>query len=125
MREIVIDTDTRIYYIYEDKSYYIENKNTTTLRTDATEAKKVLDIVAPDNEVTVEDLIALATNPEYLTSLSFTYSDDGAYIATVQLNEFSKHPITLNAEKSKLYIMNTDYIFDLALKEGRRNRLVR
>lgn len=123
MREIVIDTDTRIYYIYEDKSYYIENKNTTTLRTDATEAKKVLDIVASDNEVTVEDLIALATNPEYLTSLSFTYSDDGAYIATVQLNEFSKHPITLNAEKSKLYIMNTDYIFDLALKEGRRNRL--
>lgn len=123
MREIVIDTDTRIYYIYEDKSYYIENKNTTTPRADVTEAKKVLDIVAPNNEVTIDDLVALATNPEYLTSLSFTYSDDGAYIATIQLNDFSKHPIALNAEKSKLYIMNTDYIFDLTLTEGRRNRL--
>ena len=124
MREIIIDSDTRIYYIYEDKSFYIENKNTTTPRTTATEAKKVLDIVAPNNTVTINDLISLSTTYETLTSLSFTYSDTGSYISTIQLNSFSTHPLALNAERAKLYIMNTEIIFDLTLTEGRRNRIL-
>ena len=32
-------------------------------------------------------------------------------------------PICIDCEKSKLYIMNTEIIFDLTLTEGRRNRL--
>lgn len=123
MREIVIDSDTRIYYIYEDKKYYIENKDTTTERTTAEEAKKVLDIVAPDNTISVDDLISLATDYEYLTSLSYTWEDTGAYIKTIQLNSFDKHPLCIDCEKAKLYIMNTEIIFDLTLTEGRRNRL--
>ena len=123
MREIRIDEDTRIYYVYEDKSYYIENKNTTTPRTTATNAKHVLDIVAPSNTVTIDDLISLAETYETLTSLSYTWEDTGAYIKTVQLNDFSTHPICIDCEKSKLYIMNTEIIFDLTLTEGRRYRL--
>ena len=69
MREIRIDEDTRIYYIYEEKLYYIENKGTATPRATAEEAKKVLDIVAPFNPVTIDDLISLATVYETLTSL--------------------------------------------------------
>ena len=123
MREIRIDEDTRIYYIYEEKLYYIENKGTATPRATAEEAKKVLDIVAPSNPVTIDDLISLATVYETLTSLSYTWEDTGAYIKTIQLNDFSKHPICIDCEKSKLYIMNTEIIFDLTLTEGRRNRL--
>lgn len=123
MREIRIDEDTRIYYVYEDKKYYIENKSTTTPRTTATNAKHVLDIVAPNNTVTMNDLISLAETYETLTSLSYTWEDTGAYIKTIQLNDFSTHPICLDCEKSKLYIMNTDVIFDLTLTEGRRTRL--
>lgn len=123
MREIIIDEDTRIYYIYKDKSYYIENKDTTTPRTEVEEAKKVLDIVAPNNDVTIDDLTLLATEYEHLTSLSYTWEDTGAYIKTIQLNSFDKYPICIDCEKSKLYIMNTDIIFDLTLTEGRRNRL--
>ena len=123
MREIIIDDDTRVYYIYEDKSYYIENKATVTPRTTATEAKRVLDIVAPANIVTIDDLISLAETYETLTSLSYTWDSTGAYIKTIQLNDFKTHPITIDCTKSKLYIMNTQMIFDLTLTEGRRYRL--
>ena len=123
MREIVIDLDTRIYYVYEEKLYYIENKNTVTPRTTATEAKKVLDIVAPSNTVTIDDLISLAETFETLTELYYTWEDKGAYIKTVQLNSFKEHPVAIDCEKAKLYIMNTEYVFDLTLTEGRKNRL--
>ena len=123
MREIVIDTDTRVYYIYEDKSYYIENKDTTTPRSTATETKRVLDIVAPSNTVTEDDLISLAETYETLSKLSYTWEDTGAYISSIQLNDFNTHPICIDCTKSKLYIMNTQMIFDLTLTEGRRYRL--
>ena len=123
MREIRIDEDTRIYYIYEDKTYYIENKNTTTARTTATNAKHVLDIVAPSNTVTIDDLISLAETYETITSLSYTWEDTGAYIKTIQLNDFSTHPICIDCEKSKLYIMNTDVIFDLSINIDKKSRL--
>lgn len=123
MREIVIDEDTRVYYVYEEKLFYIENKETSTPRTTATEAKKVLDIVAPSNTVSLDDLISLAETFETLTELYFTWDDKGAYIKTIQLNSFKEHPIAIDCEKAKIYIMNTEYVFDLTLTEGRRNRL--
>ena len=118
MREIVIDTDTRVYYIFEEKKFYVENKDTATYRFTATDTKNVLDIVAPSNTVTINDLENLATTYETLTSLSYTWSDDGSYIATIQLNDFTKYPLTLDTEKGKLYIMNTELIFDLTTNES-------
>ena len=118
MREIVIDTDTRVYYIFEDKKFYVENKDTTTYRLTAIDTKAVLDIVAPSNTVTVDDLTSLATTYETLTSLSYTWSDDGSYMSTIQLNDFSKYPLTLDTGKGKLYIMNTELIFDLTTNES-------
>ena len=125
MRVITIDEDTAVGYIYEEQKFFVTNKETTTKRLTAEEIKQVLDIVAPDNTVTIEDLTELAETYEELTDLYFTYSDDGSYIATIQLNDYFKYPLTLNAEKSKLYIMNTDIIFDLSLNEGRRDRVLR
>ena len=130
MREIKLDSDTRIYYIYEDKTYYIENKETTTPRTTAEEALKVLKVIAGEtpvdingNAITEDRLIELATVYETLTSLSYNWDDTCAYIKTIQLNSFDKHPITIDCEKSKIYIMNTEYVFDLTLTEGFRTRI--
>lgn len=123
MREIIIDSDTRVYYIYEEKKYYIENKDTTTYRYTSANTKAVLDIVAPSNTVTIDDLDSLATTNETLTNLYYTWSDDGSYLATIQLNDFKKYPLTLNPQKAKLYIMNTDLIYDLATNEGITQRL--
>ena len=60
MREIVIDTDTTVGYDFELKKFYVTNKGTTTNRDTNTEIKAVLDIVAPDNTVSLNDLKTLA-----------------------------------------------------------------
>lgn len=131
MREIRIDTDTLIGYDYENSEFYITNKDTTTKRAKVQEAFKVLQVVAgeqPIDEhgvaVTIEELILLSTNMEYLTELYYTWEDTGAYIKTIQLNDYETHPLTIDAEKQKLYIMNSTIIFDLTLNEGRRERLL-
>ena len=126
MRVKNIDEDTSVGYIYEEQKFFVTNKGTTTKRLTAPETMQVLDIVAPDQEVvSLQDLIDLSVNYETITDLYFTYSDTGAYISSIQLNDYFKYPLTLNAEKSKLYIMNTEIIFDLKLNEGMKNRLLR
>lgn len=131
MREIRIDTDTLIGFDYENSYFYITNKDTTTTRTTAQSAYKVLQIVAgelPIDEhgqaVTIEELIDLSTHMEQLTELYYTWEDTGAYIKTIQLNDYETHPFVLDAEKQKMYIMNSTTIFDLTLNEGRRDRLL-
>lgn len=123
MREIQIDEDTVIGFDYENHYYFIENKETTTTRTTPENALAVLKIVAPDTTLTTDDLVTLATQEEHITELSYTWEDTGAYIKTIQLNDYKKYPLTLDAEKDKLYIMNSTIIFDLNLNEGRRVRL--
>ena len=123
-REIVIDGDTLIGYSFPLKEFYIENKGFTTYREKAEKAKEVLDIVAPANTVTIEDLIALRDNLEALTSLTYTWEDKGAYIKTIQLNTYEENPLTIDLEKYKLYIMNTNLIYDLTLNEGSRERIL-
>ena len=127
MREInqnkINNPNVRLYYIYEDKKYYIENKETTTYRTTVEETLKVLNIVAPDNTVTENDLVSLATENELLERLYFTWSDTGSYMATIQLNDFKKHPLTLAPDKNKLYIMNSELVYDLTTNEAPLQRL--
>ena len=123
MRVINIDLDTAVGYDYEAQYYFVTNKSTTTTRTTAQDTLNVLNIVAPDNTVTENDLISLSTTYETLTDLSYTWDDTGSYIKTIQFNDYSKYPLCLDGEKKKIYIMNSTTIFDLTLNEGRRTRL--
>ena len=131
MREIIIDTDTKVVYDYEKKIYIIYNKDTATTRTEAKEVMRVLAVLfgtAPiededHNPITKDRLEAFAKETLYLESLAYTWEDTGAYIKTVQFNDYSKYPLTLDAEKKKLYIMNTPVIFDLILNVNMRERL--
>ena len=131
MREIIIDTDTKVVYDYEKKIYIIYNKDTATTRTEAKEVMRVLAVLfgtAPiededHNPIAKDRLEAFATETLYLKDLSYTWEDTGAYIKTVQFNDYSKYPLTLDAEKKKLYIMNTPVIFDLILNVNMRERL--
>lgn len=117
-RVIEIDDDTLIGYDFENTLYFITNKQTTTTRVTKEEAKQVLDIVAPSNTVTLEQLQALHDNYETLQNLYYTYEDTGKYIHTIQLNSYNTHPLTLDLARAKLYIMNSDLIFDLTLNES-------
>ena len=123
-REINIDLDTLIGYDFPNSTFYITNKETTTKRRTRQEAKNVLDIVAPSNTVTLDDLENLQTQLETLTNLYYTWEDKGAYIKTIQFNTWEKYPLTLDAEKQKLYIMNSDIIYDLNTNEGPNQRLL-
>jgi hypothetical protein len=123
MRVINIDEDTSIGYDFQKSAFVITNKNTTTDRKDIQNALNVLNIVAPDNTITADDLTALKENLETLKAVYYTWEDTGSYIKTIQFNDYDKYPLCLSAEKSKIYIMNSTIIFDLTLNEGRRERI--
>ena len=127
-REIIIDRDpstgepdTVVGYGFQSKQFFIDNKGTRTTRKGETteegakQAKRVLDIVAPDNTITWEDLRDLAETDEEVTSLSCTYEDSGAFIKTITLNDYDYYPLVIDCDLSKLYIMNTDKVYDLTL----------
>ena len=118
-----VDIDTYIGYNYLIEKYFISNKNTMTYRATTEEAKAVLDIVAPNNSITLEILEALANDYETLSSISYTLSDTGAYISTIQINDYADYPIELRAETNKLIIRNTNIVFDLMLNEDKGTRV--
>ena len=118
-----VDIDTSVGYNYLIRKYFINNKNTTTYRITIEDTKEVLDIVAPNNSITPEILEALANEYEELSTLSYTLSDTGAYISTVQINDYADYPIELRAEKNKLVIRNTNIVFDLMLNEDKATRV--
>ncbi len=135
-RQIVIDEDTLVGYDFQTKRYYVTNKDTTTYRSDTTTKtgilvtgehliKEVLNIVAPENTVTEQQLYTeLYSTTEKLTDLYYTISSTGSYFATVQINDYSDNPLTLDAEKNVLYIRNTELSFNLKLNESRESRVL-
>ena len=123
-RRITIDTDTSISYIFKDATYEIQNKGTITERTNVNDAFNVLKVVAPTTTVTKNDLISLANTYELLTSLSYTLNSTGSYIHTIQFNDYKDYPLTLDAEKGKMYIMNSNVMFDLTLNVSNTDRVL-
>ena len=114
-REIIVDADTKVGYNFQEKYFYVENKGTRTNRNTKEDILAVLLIVAPSTEVTLEALEDLRTQLEQVTSLSYTWEDTGAFIKTVALNDYDYNPLTIDCPLHKLYIMNTDIVFDLTL----------
>lgn len=126
-RYIEIDTDTTIGYNFLKGRFYITNKDTTTYREDVDDILLVADAIdiIDDLELycevgqTVKDLVtSFKTSTEELRELYYTWEDTGAYIKTIQLNDFKKYPLTIDCEKGKLYIMNSSIVYDLTLNES-------
>lgn len=122
-RIITIDEDTSIGYSYPNKVFYIINKDTMTTRATAKQILKVLDIVAPYHSITEDTLLTLASTLEPLQTLSYSLDDTGSYVRTIQINTYKENPLTLDLAKQKLYIMNTNIIFDLILNESSSSRV--
>ena len=116
-RYIDIDSDTRVGYNYVKSKYYVTNKSYTTYRSTIALIQGVLSSLDITN-ITDTQLADLRDNLETLNSVSYTWSDTGSYIKTIQFNEFSDHPLVLDCEKSKLYVMNSTLIYDLTINES-------
>ena len=116
-RYIDIDADTRVGYNFILSKFYVTNKNTTTYRTSVQDIQDVLHAldITDIEDATIQ---GFQSNIEEVTDIYFTYSDTGAYIATVQFNAFKEYPLTISCEKRKIYIMNSTIIFDLDTKES-------
>ena len=121
-RYIDIDTNTRVGYNYIKQQFYVTNKEYTTYRNTLPLIREVLNSLnIPQDNPTDEDIQALKDYTEDLYKVSFTWQDTGAYIHTLQFNDFDKYPLTIDCEKKKLYIMNSTIIYDLTLNESPRN----
>ena len=122
-RVIQIDNNKYIGYSYIAKSYYVYNKGTQAFRSTPAQAKQILDIVAPDNTVTLVQIKELEDTYETLKSLSYTIYDTGAYVSSIQINDYENYPIVLNGDKQVLYILNTDIVFNLTINESKDTRI--
>lgn len=119
-RYIDIDNNTRVGFNYIKQKFYVTNKEYTTYRTSIADIQEVL-LALEITGITDEELEALKDYTEDLYKVTYTLQDTGAYIHTLQFNDFSDYPLTIDCEKKKLYIMNSTIIYDLTLNESPRN----
>lgn len=119
-RYIDIDADTRVGFNYVKQQFYVTNKEYTTYRNTVADIQEVLHALNI-TDVTDAEIQALKDYTEDLYKVSFTFQDTGAYIHTLQFNDFEEYPLTIDCEKQKLYIMNSTIIYDLTLNESPRN----
>lgn len=141
---ITTENTVTVGYDYQKKIYYIVNKEYTTERLYAEDVYKTIQAIAPNithitspllsidedtTELPLYYIQALSTTYEgikkdveghviYIPPIYFTWADNGSYIASIQISTYENSCLVLNAEKRKLYIDNTDIIFDLSLNEN-------
>lgn len=136
-REITYN-DAIVGYNFEKSQYYVTNKDTTITRpvpinvnneqltNIASQVFNLFKVVAPSvpaGTATTAKVKALYTMEETLNEIYYTWEDTGAYIKTIQLNTYDTHPVTIDLIQEKLYIMNSDLIFDLKLNEDTSYRV--
>ena len=116
-RYIDIDTDTRVGYNYIKKKYYVTNKGYTTYRPSI---ETILEVLHALNITSISeaDLTPLMEDIETLHAIYYTWQDNGAYIHSLQFNDFKDYALTLDCEKAKLYIMNSTTVYDLTVNES-------
>lgn len=132
-----------IGYNYKEKKYYITYKDKEEYITERTYAEDVLEtiraialnithisspLLSVDIDHDIEDtellpyIRRLSTTYETfipnITPIYYTWSDTGSYIASIQFSTYFEDSLILNAEKSKLYIYNSNVMFDLTLNEN-------
>ena len=116
-RYIDITDYIRVGYNYMKDMFYVENKGAISYRANIPDIQAILHSL---NITDIEDstIEGFKDTYEEIIKLSYTLSDTGAYISSIQFNDFSDHPLILNCEKAKLYIKNSPIIFDLNTQES-------
>ena len=116
-RYLDITSDIRVGYNYILSKFYVTNKETTTYRATVEEIQEILHALGIYD---IQDgvIASFKASAENLTELYFTWSDTGAYIRTIQLNDYKDYALNLDCEKAKLYIMNSTIVFDLNTQES-------
>ncbi len=109
--------DIRIGYNYIKDKFYVSNKGSITYRSSISDIQKVLHSLEI-YYVTDDTFQSFKDTMEEITDLYYTLSDTGSYIASIQFNDFSDYPLTIDCEKGKIFITNSTTIYDLRVKES-------
>ena len=109
--------DIRVGYNYIKNKFYVANKGSVTYRDTIQAIQLVLHSLDIFN-VTDATIQAFKDTMEEVIDIYYTLSNTGAYISSIQFNDFSDYPIIVDCEKSKLYIKNSTVIYDLKTKES-------
>ena len=116
-RYIDLSADIRVGFNYIKQQYYITNKGKTVY---SSNAQDIVDTVTKVFNLALAkgDLEECAIIYEELHDIYYTWQDNGAYIHTLQFNDFEQYPLSIDCEKQKLYIMNSNVVFDLTVDES-------
>ena len=117
----------RVGYDFLKSSFYVTTLYSingsevlyTTYRDTVSQTRIVLNSLG----VTVSDIsdtsiASLKATMETLTSVSYTWEDTGAYIKTIQFNDYKDFALQIDCEKSKLFIRNSEVTYDLTVDES-------
>lgn len=114
--EIQADNNTCVGYSYLRSEYYVKNLDTKTTALNAIDAKRILDITAPNNIVTLEQIVDLASTLEPIKTISYTWEDTGKYIKTICFNDYKSLAIQYN--EPMLFIRGSNEIWDMSSTIG-------
>lgn len=114
--------DIRVGYNYIKSKYYVTNNKgnyTTTYRPNMEKIREVLEVFGvTTSQVTDAELISFKAEMELLTNIYYTWHDTGAYIHSLQFNNYKDYPLVIDCEKSSMHIGNSPLVFDLTVNES-------
>lgn len=119
-RYIEITKSITVGYNYIKSQFYVQSLDTQTYRDTVEDVQEVLRAVLPVGipNPSDEEIQALKDELETLESIYYTWHNNGAYISSIQFNNFKDFPIELDCEKKRLFIKNSTTIFDLTTNES-------
>lgn len=106
------DDNTFVGYNHITKEYYVRNLDTKTAAKSASDAKLILDITAPNNDVSEERIEQLSHTLEDITDIYYTLEDSGRYIKTICFNDYKA--LAMQYDEPSLYIRGSNEMWNMA-----------
>lgn len=106
------DDNTFVGYNYITREYYVRNLDTKTAAKSASDAKLILDITAPNNEISEEQIEQLSHTLEDITDIYYTLEDNGRYIKTICFNDYKA--LAIQYDEPSLFIRGSNEMWNMA-----------
>ena len=110
--EIIADANTSVGYNFLTKEYFVKNLGTTTTLFTPADAKHILDITAPFNSISEDDIEKLSVTLEPLANIYYAWEDTGSYIKAIYFNSYKAHAIVYN--EPFIYIKSSNEMWDIS-----------